>query len=86
MDFRKNFSERFAHLRQQQSVSLGVVAEFLGVTSEAVRLLEKGKRSPSFEVLCALADYFDVSLDYLCGRSDVKDRAEGSNRFAFLLL
>lgn len=46
MDFRKNFSERFAHLRQQQSVSLGVVAEFLGVTSEAVRLLEKGSVHP----------------------------------------
>ena len=42
----------------------------LGVTDESVRLLEKSKRSPSFEILCALADYFDVSIDYLVGRSD----------------
>ena len=45
------------------------LGEQLSVTDEAVRLLEKGKRSPSFEVLCALADYFDVSIDYLVGRS-----------------
>ena len=31
---------------------------------------EYGDRSPAFEQLIALADYFDVSLDYLVGRSD----------------
>ena len=31
---------------------------------------EYGKVVPSATVLIALADYFDVSLDYLCGRSD----------------
>ncbi|MEK5166554.1 helix-turn-helix transcriptional regulator [Paenibacillus sp. FSL R5-0527] len=31
---------------------------------------ERGTRTPSLEVACALADYFDVSLDYLVGRSD----------------
>ena len=70
MDHRKNFSERFSVLRKQKAISLAALGDILGVTDEAVRLLEKGKRSPSFEVLCALADYFDVSLDYLVGRSD----------------
>ena len=70
MDYRKNFSERLSVLRKQHGLSLAALGETLGVTDEAVRLLEKGKRSPSFEVLCALADYFDVSLDYLVGRSD----------------
>ena len=46
------------------------LGEVISVSDEAVRLMEKAKRSPSFEVLCALADYFDVSLDYLVGRSD----------------
>lgn len=70
MEYRKNFSERFSILRKQKGLSFVALGEFLGVTDEAVRLLERGKRSPSFEVLCALADYFDVSLDYLVGRSD----------------
>lgn len=74
MDFRKNFSERLSLMRKQKGISLAALGEYLGVTDEAVRLLEKGKRSPSFEVLCALADYFDVSMDYLVGRSDIKER------------
>lgn len=70
MDFRKSFSERLSILRKQKSVSLAGLGDYLGVTDEAVRLLERGKRSPSFEALCTLADYFDVSLDYLVRRSD----------------
>lgn len=70
MEYRKNFSEHLAALRKEKNLSLVALGQQLGVTDEAIRLLEKGKRSPSFEILCALADYFDVSLDYLVGRSD----------------
>ena len=70
MDFRKLFSERLAVLRKEKGVSLAALGEYLSVTDEAVRLLEKGKRSPSFEVLLSLADYFNVSLDFLTGRND----------------
>lgn len=70
MDFRKNFSERLSALRKERGLSLTALGEQISVTDEAVRLLEKAKRSPSFEVLCALADYFDVSIDFLTGRSD----------------
>lgn len=70
MDSRKTFSERFAALRQSKQVSFAALGAHLGVTDEAVRLMEKGKRAPSFDVLIALADYFDVSLDYLVGRTD----------------
>lgn len=70
MDYRNIFSERLLLLRKSRSISLAALGEILSVTDEAVRLMEKGKRSPSFEVLCALADYFDVSLDYIVGRSD----------------
>ena len=70
MDNRKFFSERLSALRKDKGLSLVALGSVLSVTDEAVRLLEKGKRSPSFEVLIALADYFDVSLDYLVGRSD----------------
>lgn len=67
MSFREIFSERFKVARKQKKVSFAELGEYLGVTDEAVRLLEKGKRSPSFEVLCALADYFEVPIDYLTG-------------------
>lgn len=70
MNYRTTFSQRLSDLRKDHDLSLKTMGEFLNVSDEAVRLLEKAKRSPSFEVLCALADYFDVSLDYLVGRSD----------------
>ncbi len=46
------------------------LGEMFYVSDEAVRLLEKGKRSPSVELLISLADFFAVSLDYLAGRTD----------------
>ncbi len=70
MNFRDSFSFRLSQLRKRKGISLTELGEHLGVTDEAVRLLEKSKRSPSFEILCALADYFDVSIDYLVGRTD----------------
>lgn len=70
MDFRKIFSERLSALRKEKNISLKELGCILGVTDESVRLLEKSKRSPSFEILCALADYFEVSIDYLTGRTD----------------
>lgn len=70
MNFREKFSDRLSLLRAQRNISRAKLGELLGITDEAVRLMEKGKRSPSFEIFCTLADYFDVSLDYLVGRSD----------------
>lgn len=69
MIYRELFSDRLSSLRNKKNISRTELGEVLGITDEAVRLMEKGKRSPSFEVFCALADYFDVSLDYLAGRS-----------------
>lgn len=70
MDYRNNFSSTLSGLRKGKKVSLAHLGEAIGVSNQAISLLEQGNRSPSFEVLCALADYFDVSLDYLVGRSD----------------
>lgn len=49
-------------------------AEIAGVAERVFQSYEYGKVIPSVAVLLALADYFDVSLDYLCGRSDVPER------------
>lgn len=74
MIYRDCFSVRVAQLRKDKKLSMAALGDILGVSDEAIRLMEKGKRSPSFEVLCSLADYFNVSLDYLVGRSDIPER------------
>lgn len=68
--YKVTFSARLLLLRTQRSVSQKKLSQYLSITSQAITMMEKEKRVPSFEVLCKIADYFDVSLDYLCGRSD----------------
>lgn len=49
-------------------------AEIAGVAERVFQSYEYGKVVPSATVLLSLADHFDVSLDYLCGRSDIPER------------
>ena len=74
MDYRNIFSERLLYCRKQSGLSQKALANILGISDAAITMMEKSKRSPSFEILIALADYFDVSLDYLVGRSDNPER------------
>ena len=46
------------------------VAKAMHLTERQYQRLEAGDSKPMFDNLLALADYFDVSLDYLVGRSD----------------
>mgnify|MGYP000833317628 CR=1 FL=1 len=70
MDYKNSFSARLLECRKSAGMSQKAIADVLGVSDAAVTMMEKAKRAPSFGVLCSLADYFDVSLDYLVGRSD----------------
>ena len=65
---KKIFSERFIKLRQTNNLNQSKIAEILGISQAAISKIEKGERAVSIEVLCSLADYFDVPLDYLTGR------------------
>lgn len=47
----------------------------MGISRYAVYTYENGKAFPTVEGLLALAEYFDVSTDYLLGRTDVRDVA-----------
>ena len=66
------FRERLRKLREEQHKSRVVVSELAGLQSDAVRRYERGEARPSFEALVALADYFEVSLDYLTGRANFR--------------
>lgn len=69
-----NFATRLISLRTSCNIPSKDVAEAIGVSRPAMTQFEKGRVAPSVDTLLALADYFDVSLDYLCGRSDVPER------------
>lgn len=64
------FAERLKQLREERGISQAAVGKALGVSRYAVYTYEKEKAAPTLEGLVILADYFDVTVDYLLGRSD----------------
>jgi len=59
-------------LRSSKKMSQKDLADVLGITYQAVSFYENNKRQPSFETLTKIADYFDVSTDYLLGETNIK--------------
>lgn len=70
----EEFKDRLRILRKERGMAQKDVGELLEVTERNVRFYESGDRHPDFKGLLLLADYFDVSLDYLVGRSDIRER------------
>lgn len=78
------FSERFRELRVSHNLSQQELANQLGcVSKSSVNMYERGEREPSFETLEAIADYFNVDMDYLLGKSDNPNRY--SDLMAYLI-
>jgi transcriptional regulator with XRE-family HTH domain len=67
---RNLFATRIKELRKKQNLTQTELGTALGITKPAVSGLEHGYRTTTIEKIVELADYFDVSLDYLVGRSD----------------
>ena len=60
---------RLKLLRTRENITQETLAGKVNVTRESITSYETGKATPPLEVLLELADYFQVSLDYLAGRS-----------------
>lgn len=64
------FSERLIYLRKLNNLTQKQVYEAIKMSQIGYQRYEYGKREPAFKNLIALADYFNVSIDYLVGRTD----------------
>ena len=67
MDYKlllKNIKE----LRIEKKLSQADVAKELSLSREVYNRYEKGNRKISIEVLCDIAEFYKVTLDYICGR------------------
>jgi len=69
-----NFSSRLIECRKTRCATQKEIAEATGISVRVYQYYESGERDATSKVLIALADYFDVSLDYLVGRSDDPSR------------
>lgn len=68
------FCERIRQLRKEKGLTQKKIAVELNIGYRAYQCYELKQRYPDFQGLIAIADFFDVSLDYLVGRSDVRER------------
>lgn len=67
----KIFGQRLLLLRKQRpGVTQVDIAKLLDVTPTQISDMENGKTATTLARLCLLCDYFNVSADYLLGRSD----------------
>mgnify|MGYP002511354712 CR=1 FL=1 len=66
------FGELLARLRKERGILQKELATYLEVTVATISNYEKGIHSPDYETLIKLADFFDVSTDYLLQRTDYK--------------
>ena len=69
-----SFPERLLAIRKSQGFTQKQVYEGVGMSPLGYQRYEYGDREPAYQKLLALADFFNVSLDYLVGRSDNPQR------------
>ena len=71
------FKDMLKYLRSRESLSQAELAEKLGVAKSTISMYEVGRREPDFETLEAIADLFNVDMNFLLG----KDGSENDDRY-----
>ena len=64
---------RIKTLREELNMTQQELADKLGGAKSTVAMYEKGDRKPSLEVLVKLSEIFDSSIDYILGKSDIRN-------------
>ncbi|HBF1646944.1 helix-turn-helix domain-containing protein [Clostridioides difficile] len=73
-----NFAHRLKSLREEKDVKQVELAKVLKLTSATLSQYEKGIREPNNDTLSKLAEYFNVSTDYLLGRTNIRNTTKSA--------
>lgn len=73
-----SFAMRLKKLREQKKINQTELANLLEVSNGSISKWERGDRQPDYETLEKIADTFNVTIDYLLGRSDIKYKSDDS--------
>lgn len=69
-------SDRLKKLRNEKNLLQKEIAKKLKITTSAYGFYEQGKRTPDTETLNKIAEFYNVSIDYLLGRTNIRDSAD----------
>ena len=70
------FADRLRLLRTTKGLSQADFAQQLKISKSSVNMYERGEREPNIATLEMIADYFNVDMDYLVGKSDIANRMQ----------
>ncbi|WP_026486709.1 helix-turn-helix domain-containing protein [Caldanaerobius polysaccharolyticus] len=65
--------DRLKELRSERQLTQRELADLLQLSPSTIAMYETGQRMPDPEILQKIADFFGVSVDYLLGRSDIRN-------------
>lgn len=69
-----SFSNRLKQLRIERGLTQQQLADILNISKSSINMYERGEREPGFETLEAIADVFNVDMNFLLGKSHVKNQ------------
>lgn len=69
-----DFKTRLKELRASIGLSQSALADAIQTSKSSINMYERGEREPGIATLEAIADFFNVDMDYLLGKSDCKNR------------
>lgn len=70
----EKLTKRIRMLRENNHLTQRQLAEYLGLRQQTYSRYERGELIPSLDSMAALADFYDTSVDFLVGLTDVPER------------
>jgi transcriptional regulator with XRE-family HTH domain len=64
------YGDRIAHLREKRSLTQEELSNKIGISRAALSHYETSRREPDYETINKIANFFNVTIDYLLGRTD----------------
>ncbi|MEE0247383.1 helix-turn-helix transcriptional regulator [Peptacetobacter hiranonis] len=72
------FGDRLKELREEKELKQAELANLFNISPSTIGMYEQNRRTPDFALLNSIADYFGVSIDYLLGRTNIRNYEENT--------
>ena len=76
-----DIKDRILSLRNEKELTQEKMAKIFNVGLSTISMWERGERIPRPKILQEICDYFNVDMDYLMGRSDIKNRYQAGLKY-----
>ena len=68
-------------LRREFNISQQKLAEAVGMSQQSINQYENHDTEPDIMTLCKMADYFETSVDYIIGHTDIRNHIEPTSAY-----